>query len=574
MLTAYFFITVRRAARSPQSGALGGRKPTMSDPHPSAGPVEPPTGTTVPADMPQPGGLYARYVLGVLFLVYIFNFLDRQILSILNEAIRADLGLSDAQMGFLYGTAFAVFYAVFGLPLGRLADVWDRRKLIAIGLGFWSAMTALSGLARNFLQLGAARIGVGIGEASATPAAFSMLGDYFPARHRATVLALYSSGIYVGAGLSLGIGGAIVDNWDAAYPAGTAPFGLMGWQVAFFAVGLPGLLLALWVATLREPIRGMADGMFTPPEPHPFRVFFHELRAVVPPFTLYHLWATGAGARGIAVNLAAALVLAATALLLIAWLDSPAQWGAMAIGLYAAFSWGQSLARRDPSTFSLILRTRTMRYAGIAFGAIAFVGYGIGYWTPPFFIRVHGISTAEAGAVLGGTAAAAGFLGVTLGGVISDRLRARHANGRLWVGLFVAVSVLPLGYVVFTTESKLVAYAFNFPLTMAAAMWIGPGASTLQDLVLPRMRATCGAVYLLTVTFLGLALGPYTIGQLSGMLGDDLERAILFGLGVMVVAVIFMLLAIRHLPRDEQSLRERARLAGEQFADAAAPGTP
>jgi MFS family permease len=513
--------------------------------------------------MPKPGGPYARYVLGVLFLVYIFNFLDRQILSILNEAIRADLGLSDAQMGFLYGTAFAVFYAVFGLPLGRLADVWDRRKVIAIGLGFWSAMTAVSGLARNFGELGAARVGVGIGEASATPAAFSMLGDYFPSRYRATVLALYSSGIYVGAGLSLGIGGAIVDNWNAAFPAGDGPFGLRGWQVAFFAVGVPGLLLALWVATLREPIRGMADGVFTALEPHPFRAFFHELRAVVPPFTLVHLWISGAGAAAFAINITAAVVLTVVAALMIAWLDAPAQWIALAVGLYAAFSWGQSLTRRDPAAFTLILRTRAMRYSGLAFGAIAFVGYGIGYWTPPFFIRVHGISATEAGAVLGGTAAAAGFLGVTLGGILGDRMRQKSVNGRLWVGLFVAAAILPLGYLVFTTESLVLAYVFNFPLTMISAMWIGPGASTLQDLVLPRMRATCGAVYLLTVTFLGLALGPYTIGELSGALDDNLTHALLIGLWVSVAAVILLLIAMRHHPGDLESLLQRARAAGE-----------
>ena len=123
------------------------------------------------------GGPYARYALGVLVLVYVFNFLDRQIISILAEQIRADLGLTDAEIAFLYGTAFAVFYAIFGIPLARVADTWDRRRLIAWGLTFWSAMTALSGLARNFLQLGAARIGVGVGEASASPAAFSFLSD-------------------------------------------------------------------------------------------------------------------------------------------------------------------------------------------------------------------------------------------------------------------------------------------------------------------------------------------------------------------------------------------------------------
>src|SRR6266404_3051571 len=197
---------------------------------------------------------YAWYVLAVLVLVYVFNFLDRQIISILAERIKADLQLTDAQLGFLYGTAFAVFYAIFGIPLGRLADVWDRRRLISIGLSAWSVMTAVSALARNFGQLSAARFGVGIGEASATPAAYSILSDYFPASQRASVIAIYSGGIYIGAGLGLGIGGLIVNRWDAAFAGQVAPFGLRGWQVAFLAVGLPGLLLASWVRTLREPV--------------------------------------------------------------------------------------------------------------------------------------------------------------------------------------------------------------------------------------------------------------------------------------------------------------------------------
>ena len=118
---------------------------------------------------------YSHYVLFVLVIVYIFNFVDRNILSILSQDIQADLGITDAEMGFLYGTVFAVFYAVFGIPLARFADVWVRRSLISMGLMFWSAMTALSGFAQSFPQLAAFRIGVGIGEASASPAAFSML---------------------------------------------------------------------------------------------------------------------------------------------------------------------------------------------------------------------------------------------------------------------------------------------------------------------------------------------------------------------------------------------------------------
>jgi len=171
---------------------------------PSRAPARPP-------EAPPLGGRAASLTLAVLVLVYVLNFLDRQIVTILAEDIKADLGISDAQIGFLYGTAFAVFYAVFGIPLGRLADVWVRRSLIAAGLAFWSLATAVSGFTRSFAELGTARVGVGVGEASATPAAYSMLSDSFPPRVRATVLAIYSSGIYIGGGLGLLIGGQIVD---------------------------------------------------------------------------------------------------------------------------------------------------------------------------------------------------------------------------------------------------------------------------------------------------------------------------------------------------------------------------
>ena len=141
---------------------------------------------------PQPirVGAYAWYALIVLVIVYILNFIDRQILSILAEDIKADLGLEDAQIGFLYGTAFAVFYALFGIPLGRLADSWYRGRLMALGLALWSSMTALSGFANSFGMLAVARVGVGIGEASASPAAYSMISDYFPKERRATALSI------------------------------------------------------------------------------------------------------------------------------------------------------------------------------------------------------------------------------------------------------------------------------------------------------------------------------------------------------------------------------------------------
>ena len=192
------------------------------------------------------GGPYAYYVLAVLFVVYVFNFIDRQILAILLQPIKEDLQVSDTAMGFLTGFAFAVFYAVAGLPLARVADRWVRRSLIAISIATWSLMTAASGLARNFTDLAVARIGVGIGEAGCTPPAHSLLSDYFPPEKRATVLALYACGIYTGVGLGFWLGGWINDAF--------------GWRVAFMVIGLPGVAMAILVRlTVREPPRGMSE---------------------------------------------------------------------------------------------------------------------------------------------------------------------------------------------------------------------------------------------------------------------------------------------------------------------------
>ncbi|MET0152586.1 MAG: MFS transporter [Candidatus Binatia bacterium] len=522
---------------------------------------------TPAAQSPPLGDRYARYVLGVLVLVYIFNFLDRQIISILAERIKADLRVTDAEIGFLYGTAFAVFYAVFGIPLARLADVWDRRKLIAIGLAVWSLMTVLSGLARDFTELAIARFGVGIGEASAAPAAFSLLSDSFPAARRATALAVYSSGIYIGAGLGLILGGWVVDRWDSTFVA-AAPFGLRGWQVAFFAAGLPGLLLALWVVTLREPRRGSADGIFSPVEAHPFREFFFELRSVLPPFTLLHLARIGAGRREVARNLGAAALIAAVAVVLGRVTRTPSQWIALGIGLYAAFSWTQALGRRDPVAHALILRASGLRYAALAFSFMAFQGYGIGFWTPPFFVRFHGVDERQAGLVLGAIAAVGGWLGITLGGVLADFWRRSSPCGRLYVGMLAAVLPVPIVLLLLSTTNLTLAYALTFPSSVCSSLWIGPAASTVQDLVLPRMRGSATAAYLLLVTFIGLALGPYAIGLASVVLGD-LRGAMLTALAANVAALAFSLLAARRLPHDEATRIERARAAGESFSASA-----
>ncbi len=522
---------------------------------------------------PEVGGRYANYVLFVLVLVYVFNFIDRQILSILAEEIKADIGVTDAEIGFLYGTAFAVFYAIFGIPLGRLADVWVRTTLISSGLFFWSFMTALSGTARSFGSLAVFRFGVGVGEASATPAAFSVLSDYFSPNVRATALSIYSSGIYIGAGIGTFLGGMIVDGWNGAYPEiANAPLGLAAWQAAFLVVGLPGLFLAFWVRTLKEPTRGQSEGLTTSVHPQPFKAALDELMSVLPPLTLLNLYRAG-GLKTLGWNILFLATVVALAAFLIDVTGNTAQWFALGIGIYAAISWVQNIRIRDYPTYSMIFRCKTMICLCWGMPCIAFVTYGIGFWGAPYMIRMHGATASEVGTFLGLGAALGGWIGVTSGGIISDVLKNRFPNGRLVVILAAPILSMPAAFIFITTENATTAYISSFLFSMFAPMWTGPSATTLNDLLLPRMRALSSAFYIMMITFIGLALGPYLIGYVSdgstsdGMeSGEALRQAMLYALGMLGVASLFTLAAFKFLPKDEATRLDRARAAGEPDA--------
>jgi len=215
----------------------------------SIGPVRDPAAVT-------PG--YRTYVLTLLLIVYIVNFVDRQVLAVLIEPIKHDLDLSDTQLGFLSGFAFALFYVTFGVPLARLADRKSRRDLIVVCMAAWSAMTAVCGFAANFVQLLAARIGVAIGEAGCVAPAHSIIADYYPPHQRAFAISVFSSGASIGIFAGLMLGGWLSE--------------LYGWRMTLVIIGLPGILVALLVmATLREPIRGMtlAPGLVAAVVPGP-----------------------------------------------------------------------------------------------------------------------------------------------------------------------------------------------------------------------------------------------------------------------------------------------------------------
>lgn len=208
------------------------------------------------ADATWPQPRYAWYVAAILTAAYTLSFIDRQILGLVLEPIRRDLGLTDTQVSVLAGTAFALFYVCAGLPLGRLADRANRRYLMFCGILLWSLMTALCGLCTTFGQLFAARVGVGIGEAALTPAAHSIISDYFPVEKRVRPLAMYNLALAVGTGLAYVLGGAI-STAVSNMPEILIPFigTVRPWQVTFIAVGAPGMLFALLILSIREPLR-------------------------------------------------------------------------------------------------------------------------------------------------------------------------------------------------------------------------------------------------------------------------------------------------------------------------------
>ncbi len=214
------------------------------------------TGPATPT--PPLNSRYRWYVVWLLFVVYVLNFVDRQILIILMEPIRLEFGFSDRQLGLLGGLAFALLYSTLGIPIARLADRSNRVNIISISIFVWSLATVLTGFARTFGHLLLARVAVGIGEAGCSPPAYSLLADYFERDKRTTAFSIYSMGIYGGVFVGFLVGAFVAEHW--------------GWRAAFFVVGAPGLLMALVVKfTLREPPRGLADGRAPQAEAPPVR---------------------------------------------------------------------------------------------------------------------------------------------------------------------------------------------------------------------------------------------------------------------------------------------------------------
>ncbi|TAL03059.1 MAG: MFS transporter [Rhodospirillaceae bacterium] len=501
---------------------------------------------------------YAYFALAVLTATSFLNFADRQIVSILAQNIKTDLDLTDAQLGFLLGTAFAVFYAVVGIAMGRIADAMDRTRLMAVGLALWSAMTALGGVATGFTTLGAVRMGVGVGEASANPCSHSLLSQYFPARRRAFAIGTYIAGASLGGAGALLFGGLILQHWRELcrlVPAGDA-CAFPSWKAAFVIVGTPGLPLALLVASLREPAR-------PPRAPTPLgRLIATELGAAVPPFTLISLYKVGS-TRALAGNLALIAAVVAVAATLTYLTGDLIQWASIALGVYSIISWGQVLHFRDRPLFQLTFGCPTFKLAMLSAALIACINAAVQAWAAPYAMRSFAMSPGATGVALSLTFVLAGGTGLIVGGWLTDLWKKRDVRAPIWMALIGLLAALP-GFAMMLTATQPFFYvAGYFAFSLFASAWAGAYAALVQDLVLPRMRGAAAAAFSLFSVVVSAGAGPYWAGKVSALTGS-LATGLLSIQALTPIAVIVLLFTARRLPRETLvGRRARAEAAGE-----------
>lgn len=501
----------------------------------------------------------AYYALAVLTAANVLNYLDRQVVSILAQSIKQDLQLDDAQLGFLLGTAFAVFYSVVGIAMGRIADGLSRKKVMAFGLALWSAMTALGGAASNFATLGLARIGVGVGEAVANPCGHSLVADLFPPKNRAVAMSVLLSGVFIGGTLAMFIGGLFLTQYQhfcSVVPIAGA-CGLAPWKAALVAVSLPGIPLALMLLAIKEPPQAPHDAGST------IGLVLREIATALPPFTMATLLRIG-GRRALANNIAVALVIAILAAVLIHLTHDAAQWGAFGLGAYAVLTWGQIQKYRDRPLYALTFGDPTFALATAACALIACVGGAASVWSAPFAMRTYtSIPAHEIGLTLGLTHIAGSLIGVLLGGQVADRWKMRDKRAPMWICAIALLGTVPCVVLMLLVQEFHHFLGAIFLLGIFSGSWSPGGAAMVQDLVLPRMRGSAAASYSLVAIVISSGTGPYWAGKVSTLTGS-LTAGLLSVLPIAPLALLALWLCARRLPSETpEARRARAAAAGE-----------
>ncbi|MFW0759021.1 spinster family MFS transporter [Pseudomonas sp. H11T01] len=422
-----------------------------------------------------------HYALFVLASIYVFNYIDRQLMAILIEPVKLEFGISDTEIGLLSGVTFAVFYTVFGFPMGRLSDRIGRKPVIAFSCIAWSLMTMLCGMAGSFLNLVLARVGVAVGEAGGTAPSVAMVSDLYPANRRSTALAVLMLGSSLGAIVGLGLGG-----WIAQHH---------GWRYAFLLIGAPGAFLGLLLLlTVRAPQRVAPLG------------------------------------------------------------NVPAQQD----------GWLKTLVE--------LLRTPSFLWLVLTGGAAAIAGYAIGTWSPSFLIRSHGLNLQEAGFLVGVVGGTGATIGTLVCGMLTDRMARRDVGWQIGVPLLGTLISIPfaLAYFLwpqgtaFHIGSIAVPQAFLFYSVFAffGVWWATPCLSAITHLFPPTRLAQATAIFLMSMTLLGVGVGPLLVGMLSDFFvptlgGESLRYALASSVSLLGLASVFLTLA---LPRYRQQMKNPAPL--------------
>lgn len=484
--------------------------------------------------------MYRGYVLFILVVVYTFNFLDRQIIGILAVPIQQELGLTDTQLGLMGGIAFAFLYSTLGLPIAWLADRFSRTWIITGALAFWSAATAICGLAQNFVQMFLARMGVGVGEAGGVAPSYSLVADYFPPDQRARAMAAFSFGIPIGSATGIVFGGVIAS--------------LIDWRAAFIIVGLAGVVLApIFRLTVREPYRGGYDKK--PGAPAAAAATAAPVQAAKPvapvkttpsrnalPLRRMGWFAAGFATFG-------ALISA----------------GVLALNPGLAFFWAAiltvSVALLGASlgmvweVIRFLLRKPSFWLLTFGASASSMMGYGIFFWLPAFFVRSFGVTLLEASLLFGAIILVGGMVGIAIGGWLADWLGKKKRSMYAIIPAVAFALILPFYIGGVTAPNAYAAIALFIVPVGLGLVWLGPTLSAFQHLARPEMRATAASVFLLINNLLGIGGGVYVLGALSDVFAErfaeeSLRYSILAGAGFYVAAGLLFLLASRWLDRD------------------------
>ncbi|AKH43819.1 MFS family permease [Altererythrobacter atlanticus] len=539
--------------------------------------------TSAETEKPNPSAGITRagwYALTLVSAAQAMSLLDRQILSILATDIRRDLGIGDAELGLLYGTVFALFYALFSLPLGRLVDGWIRTRLLGICLCAWSFCAGLAAFANGFLLLAISRLGVGIGEGATQPAANSIIFDSFPRNRRGIGMAGLGIGLALGLGLSMTLGGIVAEWWDGLYPDGDAPLGFAGWQFAFIVASLPGFPLAYLIYTMKEPERGAMDGIKAPEDPHPFKASANVLGAVTPGSNWFYLWHRNAGAKQWAINFIGLAVILAlcTGMTLMTQSFSPRpsldvmglpvdphilQWSVVGFGMFVILNLFQSFKLTDKPTYNVVLSPSLILLMVVG-GLQTSINYGVMGFTPSFLIRDFGLSPAQAGVQFGLLAAGLGMVGPIVAGPLSDWLTSRMGMRGMVLLVLVSLGISPFfGIWAFSADDPGSFYLRFVAYSLILTLWLPPAYALMLGLVLPRMRGITFSTYTIVMTLLGLGIGPYFVGIVSDRNGGDLGQAIMSVNLLAPLAVICLLIVLMRVKRDESTMLDRARKGGE-----------